>query len=339
MERRASTTEKPEALFYITVKGAKDLPALDVNGKSDPFCVIKFATKEEKTKIIKKELNPVWNQSFKFLVRPSQVNELVKFHLYDWDALRNNDYIGETELNLKDYTPGLTYDSQLPIRLEKKGTSVPRGSLFVQFVLLKKEDLNRRFWTAAINSFDVDCSGTISQMELGAILDSFGGPTSDELQELFKKIDQNNDQQATLDEILQNSSLLFKKDPEWIWSFFMDQPSIDELDMVSHRPDDLSKKGYIYVIDRKTGQSVEEKIPPYIRMSLTLMYSTSSGRFAVDGLKIKKVLTTLTKRQGKKYDNPDSIKEIEPFIQFHSLNREEILEPLENFFQLQSVLL
>ncbi|CAG8846912.1 10868_t:CDS:1, partial [Racocetra persica] len=34
---------------------------------------------------------------------------------------------------------------------------------------------------------------------------------------------------------------------------------------------------------------------------------------------------------GKKFDKPTSAEDIGPFIEFHGLNKEEILEPLESF--------
>jgi len=76
---------------------------------------------------------------------------------------------------------------------------------------------------------------------------------------------------------------------------------------------------------------VEEKIPHYIDVSLRIMYSTHSGRTAVENTQIKKLLHHLSATQGKKYDDPRSKKEISHFIDFHGLNIEEILDPLDSF--------
>lgn len=35
--------------------------------------------------------------------------------------------------------------------------------------------------------------------------------------------------------------------------------------------------------------------------------------------------------QGIKYDAPESVKDIRPFIEFHNLNMDEILDPLDSF--------
>lgn len=41
------------------------MAARDVGGSSDPYCVISVDNKTVKTKVIKKTLNPVWNEKFK----------------------------------------------------------------------------------------------------------------------------------------------------------------------------------------------------------------------------------------------------------------------------------
>lgn len=49
------------ATLEVLVVGAADLKASDSNGKSDPFCVIRFANQEQATHHIPKTLNPKWN--------------------------------------------------------------------------------------------------------------------------------------------------------------------------------------------------------------------------------------------------------------------------------------
>jgi len=43
------------------------------------------------------------------------------------------------------------------------------------------------------------------------------------------------------------------------------------------------------------------------------------------------LLKSLSIKQGVKYDNPESAKDIPTFIQFHNINTEEILDPLDSF--------
>ena len=44
-----------------------------------------------------------------------------------------------------------------------------------------------------------------------------------------------------------------------------------------------------------------------------------------------RLLKSLSIKQGLKYDAPESVRDIPPFIEFHNLNTEEILDPLESF--------
>jgi len=51
----------------------------------------------------------------------------------------------------------------------------------------------------------------------------------------------------------------------------------------------------------------------------------------VDTNRVKKILHSMSVKQGKKYSNPASVKDIDHFIEFHNLNREEMLDPAESF--------
>nr|CAG8438384.1 15354_t:CDS:10 [Entrophospora candida] len=84
----------------------------------------------------------------------------------------------------------------------------------------------------------------------------------------------------------------------------------------------------IIVQDRQTGQLVEEKMPTYIRLGIRLLYR---GIKNVDSKRTKTLLENLSVKQGKKYDHPASVKDINGFIEFHNLSRDEILDPIESF--------
>jgi Ca2+-dependent lipid-binding protein len=88
------------SIIKVDVKKATGLKDADFFGKSDPYVVIKFEHHEAQphhahTKTIKGNLNPVWNESFYFLVK----DECKSFHVevYDKDPLKD-DKIGELTL-------------------------------------------------------------------------------------------------------------------------------------------------------------------------------------------------------------------------------------------------
>ncbi|CAG8454463.1 1996_t:CDS:10 [Dentiscutata erythropus] len=80
--------------------------------------------------------------------------------------------------------------------------------------------------------------------------------------------------------------------------------------------------------NRLTGLVEEEKMAAYVRLGIRLLYRDKQR---VESKTTKNLLKKLTDQQGKKFDKPTSAEEIRPFIEFHGLNTEEILEPIESF--------
>eukprot|EP00824_Muranothrix_gubernata_P005667 TRINITY_DN173_c0_g1_i2.p1 TRINITY_DN173_c0_g1~~TRINITY_DN173_c0_g1_i2.p1 ORF type:complete len:504 (+),score=108.08 TRINITY_DN173_c0_g1_i2:488-1999(+) len=89
--------------------------------------------------------------------------------------------------------------------------------------------------------------------------------------------------------------------------------------------------GNILVHDRSTGVLIEEKIPPYIKLSLRALYQNQFGSSATKGGTVTKMLNHMTISQGKKYNDPKSKEEIPGFINYHGLLVEEMLEPMDSF--------
>ena len=86
---------------------ALNLPAMDRNGKSDPFVVVGLTpncTNELKSKVVPETLNPVFNQSLQFQnIFPGDLrNQTLQLSVYDHDKLKKNDWIGEVTLPLAD---------------------------------------------------------------------------------------------------------------------------------------------------------------------------------------------------------------------------------------------
>lgn len=85
----------------------------------------------------------------------------------------------------------------------------------------------------------------------------------------------------------------------------------------------------LIVTDRATGEYLEEHMAIYVRLGIRLMYQ--AGRSRMEGRRVQRLLKSLTLKQGRKYDDPASVKDIGPFVKFHHLNLDEILLPLEEF--------
>ncbi|KAG6815105.1 hypothetical protein H0H87_005075, partial [Tephrocybe sp. NHM501043] len=85
----------------------------------------------------------------------------------------------------------------------------------------------------------------------------------------------------------------------------------------------------IIVQNRETGQLEEEKMQVYVRLGIRLLYKGATSR--MEGGRARRLLKSLSIKQGVKYDAPQSAADIPGFIEFHGLNIEEILDPLDSF--------
>ncbi|KAH7371256.1 phosphatidylserine decarboxylase-domain-containing protein [Pyrenochaeta sp. MPI-SDFR-AT-0127] len=86
----------------------------------------------------------------------------------------------------------------------------------------------------------------------------------------------------------------------------------------------------ILVQDRLTGQINEERMSVYVRLGIRLLYKGLKAN-NMEKKRIRKLLKSLSFKQGKKYDDPASAAEITPFIAFHQLDMGEVLLPTEQF--------
>ncbi|KAL1964177.1 hypothetical protein VTN77DRAFT_7265 [Rasamsonia byssochlamydoides] len=86
----------------------------------------------------------------------------------------------------------------------------------------------------------------------------------------------------------------------------------------------------ILVQDRITGQINEERMSVYVRLGIRLLYKGLKSR-EMEKKRIRKMLKSLSIKQGRKYDDPASASQIEGFINFHRLDMSEVLLPVEQF--------
>ncbi|OQD89987.1 hypothetical protein PENANT_c002G00813 [Penicillium antarcticum] len=86
----------------------------------------------------------------------------------------------------------------------------------------------------------------------------------------------------------------------------------------------------ILVQDRITGQINEERMSVYVRLGIRLLYKGIKSR-DMEKKRIRRVLRSLSVKQGRKYDDPASASQIQDFINFHQLDMSEVLLPLEKF--------
>jgi len=90
--------------LHVTVVQCQNLPKKDVIGASDPFVrvfLMPGTHAELKTKVVKKELNPTYNDEFSFVLSPTDVQKkTIVFQVFDWERFSANDGIGEVQVPL-----------------------------------------------------------------------------------------------------------------------------------------------------------------------------------------------------------------------------------------------
>lgn len=112
----------------VEVLDASDLPAMDRNGFSDPFC--RFVLNGEqvyKTSTQKKTLHPAWNEFFEVPVR-SRTSAKFDVNVYDWDFGDKADYLGSASINLDVLEPFQA--QEVILNLDGKSGSIRLKMLF-----------------------------------------------------------------------------------------------------------------------------------------------------------------------------------------------------------------
>ena len=117
----------------VVIEKASNLPALDRNGKSDPYCKVQLMsqpTLKFKTKVLYKTLDPVWDDSFEFdFQSDSPQSESLLFRLFDEDKFSRDDKMDSFEFSLAFLQKGVTTKKVFKVA----GNKGLVGQVFVQF--------------------------------------------------------------------------------------------------------------------------------------------------------------------------------------------------------------
>lgn len=95
--------------IYINIVEARTLLPSDVNGWSDPMCIVSIGTdkfkKIYKTDYCKRTLNPKWNETFihHYDAQKDAYHSCLRFQVFDHDAL-SSDLLGSVDVPLAPYS-------------------------------------------------------------------------------------------------------------------------------------------------------------------------------------------------------------------------------------------
>ncbi|WOL18882.1 synaptotagmin-2 [Canna indica] len=144
---KAST--KPVGILLVKVIRAYKLKKKDLLGKSDPYVKLKLSDdkfQSKKTSVKYNDLNPQWNQEFKFVIRDPE-KQYLELNVYDWEQVGKHEKMGMNIIRLNELTPNVSKTLTLHLlkNLENKDlqSDKSRGEIVVEAMYkpLKEEDV------------------------------------------------------------------------------------------------------------------------------------------------------------------------------------------------------
>ncbi|XP_034089486.1 multiple C2 and transmembrane domain-containing protein 2 isoform X3 [Gymnodraco acuticeps] len=84
--------------LQVKVIKANDLPATDLNGKSNPFCVVELGNSKLQTHTFYKTVNPEWNKALTFPIK--DIHDVIELTLLDENGDKAPNFLGKVDIPL-----------------------------------------------------------------------------------------------------------------------------------------------------------------------------------------------------------------------------------------------
>ncbi|XP_062290972.1 multiple C2 and transmembrane domain-containing protein 1-like isoform X8 [Scomber scombrus] len=118
---------KDIGIVQVKVMRAEGLMAADVNGKSDPFCVLELNNDRLLTHTVYKNLNPEWNKVFTFNVK--DIHSVLEVTVFDEDRDRSADFLGKVAIPLLYFRNG---EQKGYVLKNKELTGTTKGVIYLE---------------------------------------------------------------------------------------------------------------------------------------------------------------------------------------------------------------
>lgn len=220
-------------ITFLEIESAKDLPPernmTRTGFDMDPFVIVTYGTSTFRTRAIRHNLNPIWNEKLFFHVRNSQENYKIKFAVYDKDKFSNNDFVASQEITISDIVQKMPSppSSPLPNESETPSEEIERcmgrhtiplklanadkwqdsihPTLTIRAKFVPYVDIRKMFWIALAKTCDSDNSNTMSRLEIQTMLETLGSNISAAtLDHFWVEHNKNPSEDLTMDELVES---------------------------------------------------------------------------------------------------------------------------------------
>uniref|UniRef100_A0A8C3M6W2 Uncharacterized protein n=1 Tax=Geospiza parvula TaxID=87175 RepID=A0A8C3M6W2_GEOPR len=142
----------PQGVIRVHLLEAENLVQKDnflgaIRGKSDPYALLRVGTVQYRSKTISRDLNPIWNETFEFVVHEVPGQDL-EVDLYDEDPDKD-DFMGSLLISLVDVMNDRTVDEWFPLSKTTSGhlhLKLEWLSLLTRLVLWHFHTPKNLFW-------------------------------------------------------------------------------------------------------------------------------------------------------------------------------------------------
>uniref|UniRef100_A0AAY5ELR9 Multiple C2 domains, transmembrane 2b n=1 Tax=Electrophorus electricus TaxID=8005 RepID=A0AAY5ELR9_ELEEL len=138
--------------LQVKVVKASDLMAADLNGKSDPFCVLELGNNRLQTHTIYKTLYPEWNKVFTFPIK--DIHDVLEVTVFDEDGDKVPDFLGKVAIPLLSIHNGQLISC--PLKKEDLG-ALSKGTILLELeVIFNPIKASIRTFTPRERKFEED---------------------------------------------------------------------------------------------------------------------------------------------------------------------------------------
>uniref|UniRef100_A0A673A0D7 Multiple C2 and transmembrane domain-containing protein 2-like n=1 Tax=Sphaeramia orbicularis TaxID=375764 RepID=A0A673A0D7_9TELE len=129
--KRSMKNLRDVGFLQVKVIKAADLIAADLNGKSDPFCVLELENDRLQTHTVYKTLHPEWNKVFTFPVK--DIHDVLTVTIFDEDGDKAPDFLGKVAIPLLSIRGG--QQITFPLKKEDLG-GLSKGSITLELEVI-----------------------------------------------------------------------------------------------------------------------------------------------------------------------------------------------------------